>query len=94
MYVCSETCTVLSGYGVVCEVFEAALGDPAAGGGGQPSSVSFKARAVHRFRLKDMPKRAVPVALYNRYEPTTVAARPGVPAARGFRYFKGLGWLG
>ncbi|XP_012543838.1 protein cereblon isoform X2 [Bombyx mori] len=51
----------VSGYGALCEVYEAALG-----GAAEPAALSFKARATHRFRFCHMPKSSVPIHLYAR----------------------------
>lgn len=58
----SETGSLVSGYGVLCEVFEAGVGaddEP-------PRTLSFKARATHRFRCLHMPKHSVPIHMYSR----------------------------
>lgn len=53
----SATGALVSGYGVLCEVYEA---------GARRTAVTFKARARHRFRLLDMPRRPVPLHDYIR----------------------------
>ncbi|XP_049878734.1 protein cereblon-like [Pectinophora gossypiella] len=68
-----ESGTMVSGYGVLCEVFEAALGE-----GSPPTSLSFKARACHRFRFVDMPDHGVPMHLYARMRFVEVRVLPEI----------------
>lgn len=62
---CSESGAMVSGYGVLCEVFEAGMtgADP---GDEELASLSFKARANHRFRFLDMPETGLPMHMYAR----------------------------
>ncbi|KAJ2945064.1 hypothetical protein O0L34_g9122 [Tuta absoluta] len=63
-----ESGTMVSGYGVLCEVYEASLGEPPPPPPSprSPPGLTFKARASHRFRFVDMPKRSIPMHLYSR----------------------------
>ncbi|XP_045778653.1 protein cereblon-like isoform X2 [Maniola jurtina] len=71
-----ESGTMVSGYGVLCEVYErgGSESDEDAEGEGEMAgdwrrpwtSRSFKARATHRFRCKQMPKHAVPIHAFDR----------------------------
>lgn len=63
----------VSGYGALCEVYEAALG-----GAAEPAALSFKARATHRFRFCHMPKSSVPIHLYARLRLADVRVLPDV----------------
>ncbi|XP_030034498.1 protein cereblon isoform X2 [Manduca sexta] len=87
-----ESGTLVSGYGVLCEVFEAGLGSGLSAGLGAargaeperepPAALSFKARATHRFRFLNMPKHSVPIHLYARMRCVEVVVLPEVsPAA-------------
>ncbi|XP_052752757.1 protein cereblon isoform X2 [Galleria mellonella] len=77
-----ESGTMVSGYGVLCEVFEAGLVD----GQDAPSSLTFKARANHRFRLLDMPKRSVPIHIYKRMRFVEVRVLPEVQPGAPLRH--------
>lgn len=52
----------MSGYGVLCEVLMAGIQE----GQDAAVSVTFKARAIHRFRMVRMPKEAVHMEMYAR----------------------------
>ncbi|XP_053616631.1 protein cereblon-like isoform X2 [Plodia interpunctella] len=65
-----ESGTLVSGYGALCEVFEAQETPDT------PLSLAFKARASHRFRIKDMPKQKVPIHMYNRMRVVEVVVLP------------------
>lgn len=56
---------MVSGYGVLCEVFEAGMTNGAPGDD-EPPSLTFKARANHRFRFLDMPEMGLPMHIYAR----------------------------
>ncbi|CAK1542782.1 unnamed protein product [Leptosia nina] len=62
----------VSGYGVLCEVFEAGEAN------GAPQTLTFKARANHRFRFKDMPKQSQPIEAYSRMKVVEVRVLPEV----------------
>ncbi|XP_013197741.2 protein cereblon [Amyelois transitella] len=64
-----ESGTLVSGYGVLCEVFEAGSDEP-------PAALTFKARANHRFRLLDMPTHSVPIHIYTRMRFVEVVVLP------------------
>lgn len=53
---------MLSGYGVLCEVMMAGIDETQ----DEPTSITFKARAIHRFRLLKMPKTTIPLSAYAR----------------------------
>ncbi|XP_072945321.1 protein cereblon isoform X2 [Epargyreus clarus] len=82
-----ESGMLVSGYGVLCEVFEAggpeqqpdALGDP-------HLALSCKARAVHRIRFADMPKYSVPIDLYARVKYVSVRVLPEVQLHEPLRH--------
>lgn len=61
----SESGAMVSGYGVLCEVFEAGT-TGGAPGDEEPASLTFKARANHRFRFLDMPEVGLPMHVYAR----------------------------
>lgn len=61
--VCSETGSVVSGYGVLCEVFEAGTET----GVDERTAMTYKARATQRFRLTRLPKLSVPMHAFSRY---------------------------
>ncbi|KAL0879144.1 hypothetical protein ABMA27_002939 [Loxostege sticticalis] len=71
-----ETGTVVSGYGVLCEVFES--GARESRGGDRYEPLTLKARAHHRFRFKDMPKHAVPIHVYSKMRFVEVKVLPEV----------------
>ncbi|XP_013171539.1 PREDICTED: uncharacterized protein LOC106120709 isoform X2 [Papilio xuthus] len=91
-----ETGGMVSGYGVVCEVYEA--GTAGAGEARGNTALSFKARARHRFRLLHPPDHPAPLHSYTRaaagggggavllgrLQPDAVGARP-TRAVRGGR---------
>lgn len=58
----SEVGVMLSGYGVLCEVMMAGIDETQ----DEPTSITFKARAIHRFRLLKMPKTTIPLSAYAR----------------------------
>ncbi|CAH0719350.1 unnamed protein product, partial [Brenthis ino] len=66
-----ESGTLVSGYGVLCEVFEA--GDAEA-----QRALSFKARATHRFRCLNVAKNSVPIHAYTRMRSVDVRVLPDV----------------
>ncbi|KAM3958326.1 protein cereblon isoform 1-T1 [Aphomia sociella] len=76
-----ESGTMVSGYGVLCEVFEAGLGSDS----DAPSSLTFKARANHRFRFVDMPKESVPIHVYARMRLVEVCVLPELQPAAPLR---------
>lgn len=55
---------MVSGYGVLCEVYEAGFG--ASTGAADQAAVTFKARATNRFRFIDMPELGLPMHAYAR----------------------------
>lgn len=59
----SESGAMVSGYGVLCEVFEVGSGGP---GDDEPASLSFKARANHRFRFREIREIGLPMHIYAR----------------------------
>ncbi|XP_045530007.1 protein cereblon-like [Pieris brassicae] len=67
-----ETCTYISGYGVLCEVIEASNSNDA------PQTLSFRSQASHRFRFKVMPKMSKPIHLYNRMKLVEILILPEV----------------
>ncbi|KAJ0172843.1 hypothetical protein K1T71_011982 [Dendrolimus kikuchii] len=69
-----ESGTLVSGYGVLCEVFEAGVSVEQEA----PPSLTFKARANHRFRFLDMPKHSVPIRIYSRMRFVEVVVLPEV----------------
>ncbi|XP_045453726.1 protein cereblon-like [Melitaea cinxia] len=74
-----ESGALVSGYGVLCEVFEvSARGEAAGARPDPPRTVSFKARATHRFRCLDVPKHSVPIHVYSRMGPAEVVVLPEV----------------
>ncbi|CAH2088180.1 unnamed protein product [Euphydryas editha] len=80
-----ESGTLVSGYGVLCEVYEVSAGGEGGEGGERgargedaPRTVSFKARATHRFRCLNMPKHSVPIHVYSRMGPAEVRVLPEV----------------
>ncbi|XP_059050217.1 protein cereblon [Achroia grisella] len=77
-----ESGTMVSGYGVLCEVFEAGLAE----GQDAPSSLTFKARANHRFRFVEMPKRSVPIHIYKRMRSVEVRVLPEVQPGAPLRH--------
>ncbi|XP_032522838.2 protein cereblon-like isoform X3 [Danaus plexippus] len=77
-----ETGSLVSGYGVLCEVFEAGVGaddEP-------PRTLSFKARATHRFRCLHMPKHSVPIHMYSRMRAVDVRVLPEVRLGEPLRH--------
>ncbi|XP_068623212.1 protein cereblon-like isoform X2 [Battus philenor] len=78
-----ETGSMVSGYGVLCEVFEAGVIAAAPGVG--PQTLSLKARANHRFRLVDMPKHALPMHVYARMRFAEVRVLPEVQPGEPLR---------
>ncbi|XP_046970638.1 protein cereblon-like [Vanessa cardui] len=72
-----ESGTLVSGYGVLCEVFEADAG-VGEGEGEGPRSLSFKARATHRFRCVHVPKQSVPIHAFSRMRTVEVRVLPEV----------------
>ncbi|XP_050355587.1 protein cereblon-like isoform X2 [Nymphalis io] len=70
-----ETGTLVCGYGVLCEVFEADAGVGEREGEG-PRSLSFKARATHRFRC--VPKQPAPIHVFSRMRVVEVCVLPEV----------------
>ncbi|KAJ8729087.1 hypothetical protein PYW07_006783 [Mythimna separata] len=71
-----ESGTKLSGYGVLCEVMMAGFEEA----GEAPTSVTFKARAIHRFRLRRVPRDAVPIHSYSRMRFVEVEVLPEMAA--------------
>ncbi|KPJ14693.1 Protein cereblon [Papilio machaon] len=79
-----ETGSMVSGYGVVCEVYEA--GSAGAGPARGNTALSCKARARHRFRLLDMPKHPVPMHSYTRMRFAEVRILPELQPADPLRF--------
>ncbi|XP_028164628.1 protein cereblon [Ostrinia furnacalis] len=73
-----ETGTVVSGYGVLCEVFECGAREAR-----QP--LTLKARAHHRFRLVHAPAHAAPVHVYSRMRFVEVRVLPEVELGEPLR---------
>ncbi|KAI5631997.1 yippee zinc-binding/DNA-binding /Mis18, centromere assembly domain-containing protein [Phthorimaea operculella] len=78
-----ESGTMVSGYGVLCEVYEASLGEPPPPSPPSPRDrtppgLTFKARASHRFRFVDMPKRSIPMHLYSRMRFQKIVVLPEI----------------
>ncbi|CAH0664252.1 unnamed protein product [Spodoptera exigua] len=71
-----EVGVMLSGYGVLCEVMMAGIDETQ----DQPTSVTFKARAIHRFRLLKVPKTAIPLSAYARMRAVEVVVLPELGA--------------
>ncbi|CAH1634959.1 unnamed protein product [Spodoptera littoralis] len=67
-----EVGVMLSGYGVLCEVMMAGIDETQ----DEPTSVTFKARAIHRFRLLKMPKTTIPLSAYARMRTVEVVVLP------------------
>ncbi|CAG4960505.1 unnamed protein product [Colias eurytheme] len=74
-----ESGTVISGYGVLCEVFEASGTDVAS------QVLTFKARANHRFRFLEMPKYSQPIDIYHRMRMVAVRVLPEVQLGEPLR---------
>ncbi|XP_052744823.1 protein cereblon isoform X2 [Bicyclus anynana] len=76
----------LSGYGVLCEVYEV-LAAPAGVQRRSPSPplVSFKARATHRFRCRQLPRRALTAHAFDRLRFMDVRVLPDVRLADPLR---------
>ncbi|XP_047027298.1 protein cereblon-like [Helicoverpa zea] len=74
----SETGDKLSGYGVLCEVMMFGIEHMLA----QPTSVTFKARAIHRFVLERGPRQAL---AYRRMRAAELRVLPELAARDGLR---------
>ncbi|KPJ01350.1 Protein cereblon-like [Papilio xuthus] len=78
-----ETGGMVSGYGVVCEVYEA--GTAGAGEARGNTALSFKARARHRFRLLHPPDHPAPLHSYTRMRFAEVRVLPELGPAEPLR---------
>ncbi|CAH2056000.1 unnamed protein product, partial [Iphiclides podalirius] len=67
-----ESGTMVSGYGVLCEVFETRVSERETAGA-EGAALTFKARATHRFRLVE---RAQPMHAFARMRPAEVRVLP------------------
>ncbi|CAB3225598.1 unnamed protein product [Arctia plantaginis] len=69
------TGNLVSGYGVLCEVFEAGAEEEL---NDLPKISSFKARALYRFRILNLPKKSVVITSFNRMKLVDVTVLPEV----------------
>ncbi|XP_035442906.1 protein cereblon [Spodoptera frugiperda] len=76
-----EVGVMLSGYGVLCEVMMAGIDETQ----DEPTSITFKARAIHRFRLLKMPKTTIPLSAYARMRAVEVVVLPELCARDSLR---------
>ncbi|XP_075982339.1 protein cereblon-like isoform X2 [Anticarsia gemmatalis] len=69
-----ETSSVISGFGVLCEVFESSFGEDE----NTPTYNMIKARAVHRFRVTNLTKIARSVTAYHKLQFVDITVLPEI----------------